>query len=428
MAVEQEKSTIVVIEENSRINVLPERQVYGFQPHQENLDVTLNRPDNQHVESEPPSGTADLLSYNLDVHAYNEQLSPVDLGPSIGDEATTELANEASRNLSLGRNNPQHTNVRQALAEDMGSDENKTDKVFILHFTDDDDDVCQDEILQLASSLRQFNVNITLDLFEKDTFQGNWNIWYEKELKESKIVLCIITKNFNHQLKTDIKGDLAYNLLSDRTIPFIPIFLDSKVNEKHIPLIMRGSNCYSVSLRDIPKQKGTACGKSFENLYSYLTAQNRAYPPELGETIPMLRHKSVMSGREEQPTTGYAKTAPMPLQKSAMSEEEKTFLQLKTITTPVMSLPSHNKMFSQLASNLTAEWEPLGRELGVSEANMYAIKRDNMYSVTEQAVKMFQQWLRQNGSLATIQDLASAVYESGPKYWELLKVLCRHTL
>ena len=36
------------------------------------------------------------------------------------------------------------------------------------------------------------------------------------------------------------------------------------------------------------------------------------------------------------------------------------------------------------------------------------INRDNMYSVTEQAVKMFQQWLRQNGSGATIQDLPTA--------------------
>ena len=424
---EQDKSTTAVIENFSRKNCFTDGQVGST--HHENLDVTRDRHDNhQHVESEPSaSGTADLLSYNLDAHAYNEQFSSVHPGPSIGDEATTYLANEASRNLSLGRNNPQHTIVRQALAEDMRPDENKTDKVFILHFTDDGD-VYQDEILQLASSLRQFNVNVTLDLFEKDTFQGNWNIWYERELKEAKVVLCIITRDFNHQLKTDIKGVIAYNLLSDRTIPFIPIFLDSKVNEKHIPLIMRGSNCYSVSLRDIPKQKGTACGKSFEDLYSYLTAQNRAHPPELGETIRMPCHKSVMSGREEQPTAGYAITAPMPVQKSAMSEEEKTFLQLKTITTPVMSLPSHNKMFSQLASNLTAEWEPLGRELGVSEANMYAIKRDNMYSVTEQAVKMFQQWLRQNGSQATIQDLATAVYESGPKYWELLKILCRHIL
>ena len=426
MAVEQEKSTTVVIEERSRINVLPERQVYGFQPHHENLDVTRNRSDgHQHVETEP-SITADTLSYNFNAHENNEQMSSLYPGPSISDKATTDLANEASNNLSLGRDEPP-TNVGQT--EDVGSDKNKTEKVFILHFTDDDDDFSQDAVLQLASSLRYFNVNITLDLFEKDTFQGNWNIWHEKELKEAKIVLCIITKDFHHQLTTDVKGIIAYNLLSDRTctIPFIPIFLESKVNKNHIPLIMRGTNCYSIFLKDIPKPEQPEYSKNFENLYSYLTAQNRAYPPELGETIPIPRHKSVMSEREKQRTAGHNKTTPMPLLKSTMSEKEKTFSLLKSITTPVMSLPSHNKMFSQLASNLTAEWEQLGRALGVSEANMYAIKRDNMYSVTEQAVKMFQQWLRQNGSVATIQVLATAVYESGPKYWDLLQVLCSHT-
>ena len=425
MAVEQEKSTTVVIEERSRINFLPERQV--FQPHHENLDVTRNHSDgHQHVETES-SVTADTLSYNLDAHANNEQISSLYPGPSISDEATTDLANEASYNLSLGRNEPP-TNVGQT--EDVTSDKNKTEKVFILHFTDDDDDISQDAILQLASSLRYFNVNITLDLFEKDTFQSNWNIWHERELKEAKIVLCIVTKDFHNQLTTDVKGIIAYNLLSDRTctIPFIPIFLESKVNKNYIPLIMRGTNCYSIFVRDIPKQKQPVYNKNFEDLYSYLTAQNRTYPPELGETIPIPRHKSVMSENEKQTTAGHGKMASTAPYKNVLSEEEKTFLQLQTITTPVMSLPSHNKMFSQLASNLTAEWEPLGRSLHVSEANMYAIKRDNMYSVTEQAVKMFQQWLRQNGSVATIQVLATAVYESGPQYWELLKILSKHAL
>ena len=413
---EQAKSTSIVGGKPETLILTEEQVLRHLQPcHGENLDATHGNQFHDQCEEDQSverdiSGYVDLQSYNQDAH-YNEQFSQTSLpGTSLTNEANTVSNNSASREnqtitglsyhgVSLGEN---------PAAVQIEGTERKTDKVFILHFTDDDDDISKDAILQLASCLRQLHVDVSLDLFEKDNFHGNWNIWYERELKESRIVLCIITKDFHNELTmTDrVKGYSVYNLLSDGTIPFIPVFLESKVNKSYIPLSMRGSNVYPIFLKDIPKvkQQSEHWSKNFENLYSFLTAQSRTQPPELGEVVQIPRHKSVMS------------------------EEEKTFSQLKTVTTPVMSLPSHNKMFSQLASNLTAEWEPLGRALDVSEPNMYAIKRDNSYSVTEQAVKMFQQWLRQNGSTATIQVLATAVYESGSKYWDLLKVLCKHAL
>ena len=118
-----DKSATVVNEDISGNFVLTEGQVYGL-PHHENKDVTSNRPDDrQHVDSKPSaSGTADLLSYNIDVCAYSKQLSSVHPGPSIGDEASTDLANEVSRNLSLGRGEELHANVKQTqeLEEQVG--------------------------------------------------------------------------------------------------------------------------------------------------------------------------------------------------------------------------------------------------------------------------------------------------------------------
>ena len=398
---EQPKSTSVVnqFERNSERCVLTDRQVPC---HDENLDVTRQQLQNQYVESD----VADLQSYNYDAHANSENLSIVDSpGPSLHDESITG----SSRSDFTRWNESPHLQLAARQNENLSSNlpnKNVTDKVFILHFTEEDDVILQDAILQLASCLRSFNVDITLDLFERDNFHGNWNMWYERELKESKVVLCIITQDFYKGLTTNhVKGNSAYNLLSDGKIPFIPIFLESKVDKRHIPLSMRGANVYRIMLKDIPNPKqADGWSENFRNLYSFLTPQNRMGPPELGETVAMPRRASVMS------------------------EDEKIFSQLKTITTPVMSLHSHNKMFTQMASNLTADWEPLGRALGVSEANMYAIRRDHTYSVTEQAVKMFQQWVRQNGSRATIQVLATAVHESGSQYWELLKILCKHVL
>ena len=396
VAMEQPKSTSVVNQfESPEGWVLTDREVSCYD---ENLDATRHQRQDQYFESDP----VDLQSYNVDAHANSERLSPVDPpGPSLDGETITD-----SRLLSLSNEPHSAAGQNEEILPSKLPNKNKTDKVFILHFTEEEDIILQDAILQLASSLRSFNVDVTLDLFEKDKFHGNWNMWYERELKESKIVLCIITQDFYKGLTTNhVKGNSSYNLMSDGKIPFIPIFLESKVNKSHIPLNMRGANIYRIMLKDIPNQKQTdGWTENFRSLYSFLTLQNRMGPPELGETVAMPRRASVMS------------------------EDEKIFSQLKTVATPVMSLHSHNKMFTQLASNLIADWEPLGRALGVSEANMYAIRRDYTYSVTEQAVKMFQQWLRQNGSGATIQGLATAVYESGSQYWKLLTTLCKHAV
>ena len=94
--------------------------------------------------------------------------------------------------------------------------------------------------------------------------------------------------------------------------------------------------------------------------------------------------------------------------------------------TPIKSIRSHNKMFMQLASKLVAEWEGLGRLLNLSEPDMYAIKADNIHSVIEQAVQMFRQWLMRNGSKATLGALTTAVYDSGPQYWNLLETVNKY--
>ena len=405
MATEQTKSTSIV-GMNPEVCILTDKQVAC---HSENLDATRNRVHNEVCSEPEEDDPTDLQSYNLDAH---ENLAINSPGDSINDEILPKPIDESNPHPLNPRSNHDCLSLSSeiphlaAAGQNKATLPNKTRKVFILHFTNENDLSSQDAILQLASSLRSFHVDITLDLFEKDKFHGNWNMWYERELKESEIILCIITQDFYKELTANnhVKGNSAYNLMSDGNVPFIPIFLQSKVDKNHIPLSMRGANYYRILLRDIPnQQQKDGWNENFRSLYSFLTAQNRAQPPELGKVVAIPRRPSVLS------------------------EEDKKISQLKGITTPVMSIHSHNRMFAQLASNLTADWESLGRTLGVSEANMYAIRRDYMHSVTEQAVKMFQQWLKQNGSRATIQALATAVYETGSQYHNLLTVLHQYT-
>ena len=83
-------------------------------------------------------------------------------------------------------------------------------------------------------------------------------------------------------------------------------------------------------------------------------------------------------------------------------------------------------MLMQLAKNMIADWEPLGRMLGVSDAKIYAVKVDYPDSVTERAVQMFNHWLMNYRSEATLGVLATAVYECGPQYWNLLDIINKY--
>jgi len=91
--------------------------------------------------------------------------------------------------------------------------------------------------------------------------------------------------------------------------------------------------------------------------------------------------------------------------------------------TPVKSLPSCSRILQKFARNMKAEWEAVGRMLGIDEARVYAIQRDYAHSVCEQAYQMFHLWMTKNGSKATVGALTTALYDAGSLYWNLLDIL-----
>ena len=153
---------------------------------------------------------------------------------------------------------------------------------------------------------------------------------------------------------------------------------------------MQGSTCYSICSNRLTPEDD-----EFANLYAFLTGQNRIVKPPLGKI-------------------------------SNIEQANFIFVLLGGDTTPIESVHSHNQMLMQLASKLMAEWETLGRMLNVSEPDIYAIKADNIHSVKEQAVQMFQHWMRMNGSGATLGVLTTAVYDLGPQYWNLLDTINKY--
>ena len=80
-----------------------------------------------------------------------------------------------------------------------------------------------------------------------------------------------------------------------------------------------------------------------------------------------------------------------------------------------------------LCSNLKTDWEALGRMLNVHKPDIDAIKTHNVHMVEEQALQMFEQWVKKNGLGATVGVLATAVYNSGSQYWNLLDIIYAYT-
>ena len=193
---------------------------------------------------------------------------------------------------SSHRNTPQLDNGKQ-----------KSKKVFILHFSDTVDSLETNPVLKLAVCLTRMEVDVSVDLFEYDDPPDSWPMWYERSIKDSNVVLCIITKKFYDQLTNGnhVVGYSVYNLMnSSSNIAFRAVFIDADKREmmEYIPPAIRGATCYSISSNRL-----TPNDDEFANLYAFLTGQNRVEKPPLGNRIVLAPKKSRCKSHNFKTTT-----------------------------------------------------------------------------------------------------------------------------
>ena len=309
-------------------------------------------------------------------------------------------------------------------------------RVFILHFNGIAD-VRGRAIMKLAVKLREMCVDVTIDLFEYDTPPKNWTAWYEQKLRESDVVLCMIDEMFYNNLTSGsrVVGYTVYNLMNDPNtdVTFRAVFLDMPKNMEYVPPAMQGGTSYCLSSSCFGVES-----EEFASLYAYLTGQNRIQKPKLGQMVKLApktgrfgqnkvnQHEQQMQRRHDHQFSYTQLTNTASLQDPRSSQANLIFNLLGDDTTQVGVLPSHQRMLMSLAANMVAEWEALGRMLYVSEADLYAIKRDYMFSVQEQAVQVLRKWLDKNGLKATLGVLITAIYSLGPSYWNLLDIVSKY--
>jgi len=200
--------------------------------------------------------------------SYTNQQYFHNTGPPVNQISPTSWSYSQHTNMQCHDSNP---NVQPA-------DKPKRKKVFILHYVPSDSGFIQ-AVESLATFLREIGVDVSIDLFEKDPGTvENWSIWYENEISSSDVVLCIMTQNFN----SNIKGVFSiYNLMSShKDIAFRAVFLDSPRVTEYIPLSMQGSTSYCISSQCLSLKD-----EDFASLYALLTGQNRLEKPPVGKVL-----------------------------------------------------------------------------------------------------------------------------------------------
>lgn len=240
-------------------------------------------------------------------------------------------------------------------------------KVFILHSIPENDPH-NEALLSFATALRDSGINVSVDLFEQDKTHDNWSMWYEREISNSNVVLCIITPDFYRCITEQdrIKGYAVYNLMSDssKDIAFRAVFLDTSKNMEHVPLSMRGATCYCISSKDLNVHDN----EEFTNLYAFLSGQNRIEKPKLGNMIKLVPKKSRFGQvRSHHPSINtdmmYQQRSPInapqsgaPASSCKDGQAKFIFQLLSKDSTPVKSL-SVQKFFATLSKNMTAKWD-----------------------------------------------------------------------
>ncbi|XP_065919084.1 uncharacterized protein [Dysidea avara] len=317
--------------------------------------------------------------------------------------------------------------------------------VFILHFSNIGDTIGK-AILRFAAKLRELCVDVAIDLFELDNPPRNWSAWYEQKLMQSDVVLCMIDDMFYNNLTSGsrVVGYTVYNLMNDPNVnvTFRAVFLDRPKDMMYVPPAMQGGTSYCISSSCLGVEN-----EEFANLYANLTGQNRIQKPKLGQMIKLAPKTGRFGQQKASQQIGATSTnriVPQQMQRphdqflrqpmnTSCIQDPKShgradliFNLLGDDVTQICVLPSHQRMLMSLATNLLAEWEALGRMLNISEAELYAVKRDYMYSVQEQAVQVLRKWLDKNGSKATLGVLTTAVYSLGPPYWNLLDIISQY--
>jgi SEFIR domain/NB-ARC domain len=154
----------------------------------------------------------------------------------------------------------------------------------------------EDQVLELADRLRRDGINCNIDQYEQSPPEG-WHNWTQNEIKKSKFVLVISTREYKNAFNSKSRGGDRRTVWEDNIITrelydlqghnskFIPIIFTSQ-DVRHVLDFLRSATCYQLQNDD-----------GYELLYRHLTGQHETSKQDLGEVkkLPVRGRKQVFS-------------------------------------------------------------------------------------------------------------------------------------
>lgn len=267
--------------------------------HTGNGGISIQARDNRGNPSHLPSQSNQFIIPSHQQHPRQQSNPPGQYGNPLEQQQNNPVRQYANpprqfnnlpgQSYTTGRqfNQPMDLNHKQSQTSD-GRQQRRGKKVFILHY----DDVPPDSyssVLQLATTLRNLEVDVTIDLFIRDQPPNSWPLWFETNIQDSDVVLCMITENFYHNLTTgsNVTGYSLYNLMNLSTIAVRAVFLNVEKNMDFVPPSMRGATCYCLRSGQLSIEH-----EEFASLYAFLTGQNRIEKPALGKMVTLTPRRS----------------------------------------------------------------------------------------------------------------------------------------
>ena len=197
----------------------------------------------------------------------------------------------------------------------------KVPKVFITYSHDSPEH--EENVLQLAKTLRKHGVDATLDRYETRPSEG-WPLWCQKQLEPtaSDYVLVICTATYLNRLEKRVPSYEGKGSYWEGSL-ILQCIYDEKQNRRFIPVLLPGSNEQDIpfplrAYTRYPLDNYSLESPGYQALYRELTGQPEVIKPELGALVNLPPKRTV----------------PLVLAPALAEREVKTDFQTGTINLP----------------------------------------------------------------------------------------------
>src|SRR5262245_45134874 len=112
-------------------------------------------------------------------------------------------------------------------------------RVFISYSHDSPEHM--DRVLALADQMRRDGVNASIDQYEHDP-QDGWQIWTERQIRESDLVLIVCTETYLRRAQREEKPDRGHGVIWEMSVSYVLIYNADAQNRKFVPVVFERSD------------------------------------------------------------------------------------------------------------------------------------------------------------------------------------------